>query len=719
MPPKKRTSTRRAGASVARPTGKQPYILNAAATNPVLPDIPAKNSFAYGSSTTANLPRKLTVQPKRGLAEIAKTIEEGVKQAEDRANESTGTNTRSQPKPKSPSPEPVRRSMREPTPDQQLFDGLREATQSPNFPDDVQSGSTPTPTPPIPHTLSTVSSPTQNFARPTDSLYPSPMMRFGSVAPNLNGLSSPQFQSSLDNESVISFRVERDIHEDNLQRTRGGAFRDELQGQNISAPPRRFSGLAFANEIIEEESEPPTQLSLSQPRSPEVAPPLKPEPESDPEPEPTPEPEPYLEPEPEPEPERVQEPEPVPAPPVQAEPQPQSVWAAAKTIIPDRIVRSVSRDPSIQASSKLASSYHQTMSPPPIPPLSQQPSHHYEIPLPFTESPLRISKSAVRTVVALFLTAVSILTIMNTSCCVGWRIPFGTPSDLSFNANSSESVKMLTHHVVRLGNEVSSLSKEMQMIKSEAPQATTIIERVSKQGPPQHQDLMRTNFFTLGMGAIIDPYLSSPTYFAKNGYFKKSWTWILQARYGRPSPHMEALSPWEDVGDCWCSALRENGMSQLVVDLGRPAVPQEVVVEHMPRGALVNPERAPKEMELWAQFVFLEGENAPNTYLSREGDTLLANGRTLHENLMEPLRFAYRNQPDTAFSDDPLLGSTFYRIGTWIYNAEAPNNVQKYTLDATIDIAGVRVNKVVVRMKSNWGSNETTCLYRVRLHGHL
>ncbi|KAH8427260.1 uncharacterized protein LDX57_004973 [Aspergillus melleus] len=717
MPPKKRTSTRRAGASVARPTGKQPYILNAAATNPVLPDIPAKNSFAYGSSTTAILPRKLTVQPKRGLAEIAKTIEEGVKQAEDRANESTGANTRSQPKLKSPTPEPVRRSMREPTPDQQLFDGLREATQSPNFPDDVQSGSTPTPTPPIPHTLSTVSSPTQNFARPTDSLYPSPMMRFGSAAPNLNGLSSPQFQSSLDNESVISFTVERDIHEDNLQRTRGGAFRDELQGRNISAPPRRFSGLAFANEVIEEEDEPTTQLSLSQPRSPEVAPPLKPKPQSDPEPEPSPEPEPYLEPEPEPEPERVQEPEPVPAPSVQPESQPQSSWGATKTIIPGRIVRSLSRDPSIHNSSKRGSSYQQTMSPPPMSTPSQQRSHHYEVCIPFVESPLKIPKTAFRTVVALLLTAVSILTIMNTSCCVGWRYPFGAPLDLSFNANSSESVKMLTHHVVRLGNEVSSLSKEMQMIKSEGPQATTIIERVSKPGS-QHQDLAGTNFFTLGMGAIINPHLSSPTYVVKNGYFQKMYTWMMQMQYGRSSPALAALLPWEDVGDCWCSALRD-GMSQLGVDLGRPAVPQEVVVEHMPRGAVVHPERAPKEMELWAQFVFLEGDNAPNTYLSREGDTLLANGRTLHENLMEPLRFAYRNQPDSAFSDDPLLGSTFYRIGRWIYNAEAPNNVQKYTLDATIDIAGVRVDKVVLRMKSNWGSNDTTCLYRVRLHGHL
>lgn len=351
-----------------------------------------------------------------------------------------------------------------------------------------------------------------------------------------------------------------------------------------------------------------------------------------------------------------------------------------------------------------------------MPPQPQR-SKHYEIPIPLlSDWSLKVPKATIRNAALLFLTAISVLTLMNTSCCVGWRLPFGATASLPFNTTGSESVKVLTHHVLRLGNEVSSLSKEMQMIKSEAPQATTIIERPAK---PELSEPGQTNFLSHGMGAIVDPGLSSPTYTLKDTYFQKVSSMLMVSKYGSKPAQFQALLPWDDVGDCWCSALRPDGMSQLSVDLGRPAVPEEVVVEHIPRGATLEPGMAPKEMELWAQFAFLEGEDAPKTFTSWEGDTLLANGRTLHENLMEPLRFAYRNEPDRAFSDDEILGPTFYRIGRWTYNLHAVNNVQRFTLDATIDIAGVRVDKVVVRMKSNWGSKETTCLYRVRLHGHL
>lgn len=85
---------------------------------------------------------------------------------------------------------------------------------------------------------------------------------------------------------------------------------------------------------------------------------------------------------------------------------------------------------------------------------------------------------------------------------------------------------------------------------------------------------------------------------------------------------------------------------------------------------------------------------------------------------MDTLRQAYPREPETAYSDDPLLGPSFYRVGRWQYDINGENHVQRFSLDAVIDIPALRVDKVVFRVKSNWGA-ENTCLYRLRLYGHL
>ncbi|KAA8652678.1 hypothetical protein EYZ11_001035 [Aspergillus tanneri] len=682
MPPK-RTSTRRAGS--VRSSSNDNFLLSPpTAATPALPDVPTKSSFAYGSSTAAALPRKLAMQPQTGLLEIAQTIEEGVRAAEGRANgeelaaESVSTRTRNK---SQPIPSPVRRTRREPTPDQvQLLESLRDATESPQ-PTGNQSGSTPTPTPPIPHTLSTASSPLeQNFALPTEQLYPSPLMRVGSPAPHASPFSPAQFQDFDGNESTISWMVERDIHEDNLQRTRGNTARGEPHGKNISAPPRRFSGLAFAYETIEEEEEPVNERSVSKSSYLEpVAVQPKHEPQSDTDPEPEPEPEPDIEP----------------------EPAPQSSSAPAKTIIPNGFLR---RSP-----------FHQPTSPP----RSQR--HNTDEVRLMRGAPLDFSKDVIQTAAIVVFTVVSLLIvysiggpIVGFSSRDSWRQPYNIP----LNTTGLEAVNSLSNELVRLGAEVSALSKEMKVVKSDLqhiPAATTIVEKIRT---PGHQPPQRPNFLSFGTGVLIDPYRTSPTAKKPVGYLQKIYMRILGSPWADTSPPAQALLPWDGVGDCWCSAPRD-GMSQLSVVLGRPIVPEDVVVEHIPRGASVLPEVAPKEMELWVEYKVLNGTpDKPTTFLSRDGDLILGNGLSLHEQVMNYLGFAYHHQPESAYSDDPILGPTFYRVGHWTYNIDGPHHVQRFQLDVVVDMEEIRVEKAVFRVKSNWGGNQT-CLYRLRLHGHL
>ncbi|KAE8376109.1 hypothetical protein BDV26DRAFT_266417 [Aspergillus bertholletiae] len=743
MPPK-RASTRRVGAVAGTSDrGTPSYIPNMTspdARNPTLSNIPTKQSFAYGSSTIPTLPRELAAKPKMNLAEMATDIDEGRRAAQDRDLDRSHINTRARRESVSAGLSPVRRSRREPTPDQlQLLDSLREATLSPNFNgQDVSNHagqSTPTPTPPIPHSLSTASSPaTESLTNPkypvltTDQLYPSPLLRYGSPTRNAVSLSSPNFATSVDNESVISWNIERDIHEDDLQRTRPNGYLDGPHGKNITAPPRRFSGFAFAQEPIEEVDEPTTQLSISKSRSPEaVTADIQPKPEPlseseiapspqstppSPESTPSPEPEPVREPEPEPEPEPEREPTPpfVPAPAPKIASKPKLSSAPTRTIIPSNPIREISFDDST-----------------------------YENPSPLRErvkSNVRsVGKAAmgfqkglhVKTItLAVLAAAASILTalffgsqISSISSRIGSRLPlYGSPfRDL--NVTALQAVHGLSNQVVRLGEEVSTLSKEVDVIKSEvehAPAPTTIVQPI-----PAQQETPKTNFLSIGMGVLVDPYHTSPTSGRSAGFLQK-----LQSRFlsgspqQQPEPPLAALTPWQDVGECWCSKPR-SGMSQLALHLGREIVPEEVVVEHIPMGASIRPEVAPRNMELWAQFQIVhesDSDSPPSSPVTPRKSGMLSEQLSLHSHIIDTLRLAYKGEPEGAYANDELLGPSFYRVGQWTYDLHASNHIQKFELDAIIDVPAIRVNKVAFRVKSNWGGNDT-CLYRVKLYGHI
>ncbi|KAE8350687.1 hypothetical protein BDV28DRAFT_138669 [Aspergillus coremiiformis] len=728
MPPK-RAATRRAGAATrSSDRGTPLYIPSMSspdARNPELPDIPTKQSFAYGSSTTPVLPRELAVKSNMNLTEMANNIDEGLRAAQDRDHDRPHMNTRSRRRSVSASLSPVRRTRREPTPDQlQLLDSLREATMSPHPNGQGESNhaaqSTPTPTPPIPHTLSTASSPaTESFTNPrypvltTDQLYPSPLLRFGSPARNGISLSSPNFGNSIDNESVISWNVERDIHEDDLQRTRPNGYLDELQGKNIKAPPRRFSGFAFAQEPIEEVDEPTTQLSISKSLSPEPATiDMQPKPEPQSEADAEPEPELISEPEREPEPEPEPLPAPAPAPKPALAPVPRVAYRAelssafAKTIIPSNPVR--------------PTSLHKH-----TPPLRERVKSNVrsmgDVTIVFQKG------LAVRIATVLILAATSIFTaylfgdrISSLSSSIGSHLPLYGGPFRDLNATALDAVHGLSHQVVRLGAQVSSLSKEVDVIKSEVehvPAPTTIVQPI-----PARQEIAKTNFLSLGMGVFVDPYNTSPTSGRSANVFQKLRYRMLTGSWQRPSqPPLAALTAWQDVGECWCSKPR-SGMSQLALHLGRDIVPEEVVVEHIPKGASIRPEVAPQDMELWAQFQIVDEPNSDSrqssSFFPARESGMLSEQASLHDHIIHTLQLAYKGELESAYSDDELLGPSFYRVGKWIYDLHSANHIQKFELDAIIDVPAIRVNKVVFRVKSNWGGNDT-CLYRLKLYGHV
>ncbi|PWY66112.1 hypothetical protein BO70DRAFT_366589 [Aspergillus heteromorphus CBS 117.55] len=298
------------------------------------------------------------------------------------------------------------------------------------------------------------------------------------------------------------------------------------------------------------------------------------------------------------------------------------------------------------------------------------------------------------------------------------------------NDTNMVEISSLTDQLSRLGVQVSSLAKDVKQVKSDVRAAPTTVIEAPARRPFEAPVVRKTNFLTRGLRVVIDPYFSSPTIesnltVSQTWFYRVRKLWTSDPGPQMPQPHLAALSSWEDFGDSWCGAPHfHSGMTQLSVVLGHDIVPEEVVVEHMPKHATLSPEVAPRDMELWAQFKLVDLDPPPKgihgralAFLARAKIFPSSERFSIHEAIMHALRYAFPHDPESAYSNDPFLPPTFYRVGKWTYDLDGAHHVQRFVLDAVIDDPKLRVNHVVFRVTSNYGGPHT-CLYRVKLFGH-
>ncbi|GJE97482.1 hypothetical protein PsYK624_137030 [Phanerochaete sordida] len=200
-------------------------------------------------------------------------------------------------------------------------------------------------------------------------------------------------------------------------------------------------------------------------------------------------------------------------------------------------------------------------------------------------------------------------------------------------------------------------------------------------------------------GATVAPELTSPT-FAKPATRALGFLWTTNPGADGAPPET-ALRPETHRGACWPLA---GAHGQLGVALPAPVHVAAVSVDHVAREVAPDGDvrSAPRAMEVWARV-----EGAENlARLARDGaPRAVQKGEGLE---MASAEDAPEARPGA---------ETYVRLAEFMYDIHAPRSVQTFEIPQEMRDLGLETQRVALRIKSNWGQDEFTCLYRFRVHG--
>lgn len=221
---------------------------------------------------------------------------------------------------------------------------------------------------------------------------------------------------------------------------------------------------------------------------------------------------------------------------------------------------------------------------------------------------------------------------------------------------------------------------------------------------------LRINWFSRGFATVNTRY-SSPTLANPITLGRKLAsirfplcgfpTWDTeQAVFEDPESIFNA---WETFGQKWCAPSR-RGKLQVMVRLAHAIAPMEIQIEHMKKTEMPSEEigTAPKEVELWVRVL-------DPKVRQKVVDAI----EELHPLIM------HKKESQRGKKIDPYIAfdSTWVPVGRWDYDIHRVQNRQSFLVPFNLAYLGVKTRGVALRVNSNWGSTNSTCLYRVRLYG--
>ncbi|KAI1787854.1 hypothetical protein LXA43DRAFT_975114 [Ganoderma leucocontextum] len=206
-------------------------------------------------------------------------------------------------------------------------------------------------------------------------------------------------------------------------------------------------------------------------------------------------------------------------------------------------------------------------------------------------------------------------------------------------------------------------------------------------------------------GARIVHDLTSPTYGETTQPNPWAWSWKQPPRTGLSSfpPPESAISSDTQPGSCW--PMRGN-RGTLGIALARPVAIASFTIDHIPRSIAINPSTAPRSGELWG--VLAKDAWVTDAVPRLESELFVLNSSAVIRQ--------FRHLPDSL--EQLYSNYDFVRLGSFAYDLDYYLPFQTFHLPAETSIAlgDTPFDIVLLAISDNWGDQEFTCLYRVRVH---
>ena len=228
--------------------------------------------------------------------------------------------------------------------------------------------------------------------------------------------------------------------------------------------------------------------------------------------------------------------------------------------------------------------------------------------------------------------------------------------------------------------------------------------------------LARPDYAMYSGGASVIPSLTSDTFeVVPDTFVGKMIGTITGLGQAIGRPPVTALNHELHTGYCWPFAGMKG---QLGVMLAVPTVISDVTIDHAPVEVALDLRSAPRHMQLWG---LLEGKDNIEKYMEwqKQRQARREEARAQAQAAGQPLvdlthdddeeRYPY---PDTLPKSPPYVP-----LADFVYNIHAPNYIQTFPIREEIKELGLDFGVVVLMVDNNWGKEEFTCLYRMRIHG--
>jgi Sad1 / UNC-like C-terminal len=210
----------------------------------------------------------------------------------------------------------------------------------------------------------------------------------------------------------------------------------------------------------------------------------------------------------------------------------------------------------------------------------------------------------------------------------------------------------------------------------------------------QQSAVQAYTYASISVGASVLTQLSSRPFSQEH----KPWlAWFAAKAFNlgwrRANPAIVALLPWTEAGEAFCSQPN----AQLGVRLANKMFPKSFSIEHPPISELVDSaSSAPQSVELWAHI--------GDSNLRKQAH--LASDKIFGDRATSPV-----GVPTTFV----LLGTGMYQpVGSW-----EDAWVQNFRLPIEAEDIGIPIQHILVRIDTNHGNEDYTCMYRIRVHGDV